>query len=223
MIVKGIEKSYEVVWDVKQGRFTCTCPHFEYRLASKPGAECKHITQARLDGLQEGKKRVLHSYIQAQAMFTKWYEILRPFTRNNMLRFCGSFRRHKQWVKDHDIVIYLDHEQTIEGLKKAITDNGGVISISGKHKIVFDDLDFPHDVRIVWFQEEFFSHVLHCTGSKEENIRLRKIAWDQGYKLSEHGLTVRDSDAEDKDVWYPESEQALYEKLGEEYVIPELR
>jgi SWIM zinc finger len=37
------EKSYTVRHDA--GHWTCTCPHFTYRLAPREGTRCKHIAR----------------------------------------------------------------------------------------------------------------------------------------------------------------------------------
>jgi len=63
------------------------------------------------------------------------------------------------------------------------------------------------------------SALQYFTGSKEHNVALRQIALDQGLSLSEWGFkTVKG----EKDIFTPREEE-VYEKLGLQWIPPELR
>ena len=74
------------------------------------------------------------------------------------------------------------------------------------------------DVRIVK-DEELGSALLYFTGSKQHNIELRNLAIEKGWKLNEYAL----SDAKSGEVIESRTEEAVYAKLGLEFIPPELR
>ncbi len=59
----------------------------------------------------------------------------------------------------------------------------------------------------------------HFTGSKAHNVQLREEAVGRGLSVSEHGIT----DTESGKVDLCETEEAVYKRLGYEYIEPELR
>ncbi|HNX40604.1 MAG TPA: PHP domain-containing protein, partial [Methanothrix sp.] len=74
------------------------------------------------------------------------------------------------------------------------------------------------DLRIV--EHRSFGTVLqYFTGSKEHNVRLRAIALNRGYSLSEYSLT-RLSDG--RDLFF-DREEEVYSSLGLPYIQPEMR
>jgi DNA polymerase (family 10) len=64
----------------------------------------------------------------------------------------------------------------------------------------------------------FGSAMQYFTGSKDHNIKVRKIAIDHNYKLNEYGLY-----SGDKDIMEGKNEDAIYRELGMDYVPPEMR
>lgn len=74
------------------------------------------------------------------------------------------------------------------------------------------------DVRIV--PPEAFGNLLqHFTGSAAHNTELREAAVAEGLHVSEHGIT----DDKTGEVECFDTEQGVYERLGYEYIEPELR
>ena len=74
------------------------------------------------------------------------------------------------------------------------------------------------DVRIV--PPEAFGNLLqHFTGSAAHNTQLREAAVAEGLHVSEHGIT----DEKTGEIERFDSEQGVYERLGYEYIEPELR
>ncbi|MEW5805752.1 MAG: DNA polymerase/3'-5' exonuclease PolX [Acidobacteriota bacterium] len=72
------------------------------------------------------------------------------------------------------------------------------------------------DLRVV-DEESFGSALQYFTGSKNHNIKLREIAKEKGYKLSEYGIFRNDDKVAGK------TEREVYEKLGMKWIPPELR
>jgi DNA polymerase (family 10) len=74
------------------------------------------------------------------------------------------------------------------------------------------------DLRIV--PPAAFGNLLqHFTGSQAHNVQLREDAVARGLSVSEHGIT----DTESGETTLCETEHAVYERLGYEFIEPELR
>jgi DNA polymerase (family X) len=83
---------------------------------------------------------------------------------------------------------------------------------------VFLKNDMQADIRVV-ADDEFGAAVQYFTGSKEHNVKVRQIAIDKGFKLSEYGLFDRNTG---KKVC-GKIEEEIYKKLGMDFIAPELR
>ena len=64
------------------------------------------------------------------------------------------------------------------------------------------------------------TYLIHFTGSAEHNVRLRAMARDQGWSLSEHGFTSLADPAERRTF---ATEEEAYAFLGLPWIPPELR
>ena len=73
------------------------------------------------------------------------------------------------------------------------------------------------DIRFVP-QVSYLSALVYFTGSKENNLEMRRKAQQLGYKLNEYGLFGRDAKRINFD-----SERDLYKKLGLTYKGPRSR
>ena len=68
----------------------------------------------------------------------------------------------------------------------------------------------------------YYTALLHFTGSGEFNRKLRDLAIELGYTLSQLGLYVVKNGKKVKQI-HIKSEQDIFEKLGLEYVPPDKR
>ena len=59
----------------------------------------------------------------------------------------------------------------------------------------------------------------HFTGSKAHNVALREDAVRRGFSVSEYGVT----EVETGEVFTAEGEEELYQRLGYQFIPPELR
>lgn len=134
------------------------------------------------------------------------------------IEFGGSYRRRSETIGDIDILIvsknpeksiqhFVDYEEVEKILGQG--DTKGSIWLKSKIQV---------DVRVVP-EASFGAAIQYFTGNKDHNVKLRNIAISKGYKLSEYGLYKRESD----ELVEGKSEQLIYEKLGLQYPIPELR
>lgn len=152
---------------------------------------------------------------------------------------CGSYRREKNFSNDIDILItkkgiksdsninYLDN--IVNQLKSNVRGNNNkplLIDHMTDNKITTKYMGFSKykdnpvrriDIRFVSY-DSFASALLYFTGSKDFNRKMRSIAKDKGYKLSEYGLF----DSNDEKVKL-KSEKAIFEFLDMDYVEPKDR
>lgn len=130
----------------------------------------------------------------------------------------GSLRRHRDMVKDIDLVVAsLEPEKVM----------GEFISLPGVHEVLQHGTTkgslrlyngLQADLRVV-APEAFASAFHHFTGSQPHHIRLRERAQRLGMRINEYGITRLASG----ETLHPESEEALYQQLGLAYIPPELR
>ncbi|MEW5694289.1 MAG: helix-hairpin-helix domain-containing protein, partial [Candidatus Hydrogenedentota bacterium] len=136
--------------------------------------------------------------------------------------YAGSLRRWKETVKDLDILVsgdtkiskrvmdvFTQMDNVLEILQKGDTKS----SVKLKNQLQVD-LRF---VRV----DCFGASLQYFTGSKEHNVALRSLAKDRGYKTNEYGLFYIKGKKEKKVAGA--DEKIFYQKLGMQYIEPELR
>ncbi|MBI5032623.1 MAG: DNA polymerase/3'-5' exonuclease PolX [Chloroflexi bacterium] len=132
----------------------------------------------------------------------------------------GSLRRMKQTIGDLDILVSADlpdHPKIIDAFVKLpqVQD----INAKGPTKasiIAVNGLQI--DLRVLE-PKNWGTALQYFTGSKEHNIAVRQIALSQGLSLSEWCFTTVKGENE---IFTP-TEQETYEKLGLQWIPPELR
>jgi DNA polymerase (family X) len=166
----------------------------------------EHAAQFLIDDAQETAERVLSE-------LKKLPQIIR-------ISVCGSLRRHKEVVRDVDVLVSAAADD-VKTIMKRFTCLPGVTRVLGqgdtKSSILFHN-GLQADLRIV--TDDQFPFALHYfTGSKEHNIVMRQRAIARKMKLNEYGLVMTDGS-----VAVPCKDEAeLFEKLGLQYIPPELR
>lgn len=131
----------------------------------------------------------------------------------------GSFRRTKETSKDLDFVIATTDVPAVKELLKETLDieemiaNGDTkMSVAlAKPERVDVDFRFVKD-------EEFVSTLHHFTGSKDHNIRMRQLAKECDWKISEYGV-----EKEDGSVTTYESEAAFFADFNLPFIPPSVR
>jgi DNA polymerase (family X) len=134
------------------------------------------------------------------------------------VELAGSARRWADSVKDLDIVAASSDPVA---LVKAFCESPAVdvVSASGPAGAkVLTHTGLPVDLRIV--PEEAFGNLLqHFTGSGRHNEALRTAAVKRGLHVSEYGI----ADDETGDSLAYTTEEEVYERLGLQWIPPELR
>lgn len=157
-----------------------------------------------------------------------------------IVELCGSYRREKTHSNDIDVLIskkdvYMNSkaknhlERIIQKLKKPLKRNNNqplIIDSMTDKKIKTKYMGFSKllnnpprriDIRFVPY-DSYYSALLYFTGSGEFNKKMRNIAKDKGYKLSEYGLFDKNGN-----VIKVSSERDIFKELNMEYLPPRLR
>jgi len=139
-----------------------------------------------------------------------------PGVRN--LTPAGSVRRFKETVGDIDLMGTADDPEAVilafvrlPLVKQVLAQGPTKASVVAANGLQVDLRFVEHD--------SFGSLLQYFTGSREHNIILRERAVKQGLKLSEYGITDRTTDRLEKFA----SEEAFYQRLGLQYIPPEIR
>jgi DNA polymerase (family 10) len=130
----------------------------------------------------------------------------------------GSARRRKETFRDLDIIATAtDAEALIDYFTKL----KWVIEIVAKgptKATVLSNEGLRFDLRVV--PPESYGNLLqHFTGSKDHNVALRERAVKDGLSVSEYSITVVETEEELRFA----TEEEVYERLGYQFIPPELR
>jgi DNA polymerase (family 10) len=137
----------------------------------------------------------------------------------------GSIRRWRPTIGDVDVLVgSTDAEAVVErfadweGLDRVIE--------SGETKASAYADDVRVDLRIV-DPSEFGAALQYFTGSKDHNVAVRNRAIERDLKVNEYGVfdveDVEDDDQRAGELVASETEEAVYDALGMDWVPPELR
>jgi DNA polymerase (family 10) len=130
----------------------------------------------------------------------------------------GSARRRKETFRDLDIIATANDP---EALIDYFTKLKWVIEVVAKgptKATVLSNEGLRFDLRVV--PPESYGNLLqHFTGSKDHNLALRERAVKQGLSVSEYSITVVETGEELRF----EDEGEVYERLGYQFIPPELR
>jgi DNA polymerase (family 10) len=134
------------------------------------------------------------------------------------VELAGSARRMRETVADLDVVAGSDDPAALSEALASWPTVAEVLARGGTKTVVRLASGLQVDLRVVP-PADFATLLHHCTGAKAHHVKLRGLARDRGYTLSEWGLERLDGGGK---VPIP-SEDALYAALGMAPVPPELR
>jgi DNA polymerase (family 10) len=138
--------------------------------------------------------------------------------------YAGSLRRMKETIGDIDLLatVQPSFAKASEGRRKvmdAFVNLDGIIKVWDygltKSSVRFDR-KIDVDLRVV-DDDEFGSALQYFTGSKDHNIKTRKLAMEKNLKLNEYGVF------KGKKLIAGKTEEEVYKVIGLSYIEPELR
>jgi DNA polymerase (family 10) len=144
---------------------------------------------------------------------------LRELSQIKRINLAGSIRRRRPTIGDVDILITVtgDNMEVMDYFT-GMDDVKSVRAKGPRKSTVILRNNLHVDLMII--EEETYGAALqYFTGNKAHNIKLRNIALDKAWKLSEYGLV----DKETENMIAGETEGEIYEALGLQYIPPELR
>lgn len=154
--------------------------------------------------------------------------------RVKQVEIAGSLRRMRETVGDVDLVCAVKQDADAPAVSKLFSEFPEVDRVLGqgptKCSIVTKG-GLQVDLRIVP-ADNFGASLLYFTGSKDHNVKMRGMAQDDGMTLNEWGLyKLADYDKAKKETGKSppikavasKTELEIYEKLGMQYVEPEMR
>ncbi len=151
-------------------------------------------------------------YTQALAIRDK----LTEKAPGSSVEICGSIRRRKEVIRDMDILVAGGDRDALSLAFTTLTEIEEIYLTGDTKTSVRLISGIDADLRIVE-PHEFPFALMYFTGSKEHNVRLRGIAKQLGLKLNEYGLFHGET------FVAADSEKQVYERLGLQYVPPEIR
>jgi DNA polymerase (family 10) len=183
------------------------------------GAKVEERVLASLEQLGEpgeGPGRLLLSKVKPIA--EELAAALREHPAANKVEVAGSVRRWAETCKDVDLIATADDPTALSEHLAAhpLIAAAGTAGANGVRAQTHNGVSV--DLRIVP-PSNFGNLLQHFTGSKAHNVQLREDAVSRGLSVSEHGIT----ESESGEVELCESEEAVYERLGYDYIEPELR
>jgi DNA polymerase (family X) len=187
------------------------------RLRSLPGlgARTEERILKALDEKPQERRTLLATALPAVLAVV---QVLKEHPASTEVSEAGSVRRRTETVRDLDIIATAKDPGA---LTDYFTKLHWVSAVEAKGKtkatvVSHDGLRF--DLRVV--PPESYGNLLqHFTGSKAHNVELREDAVRRGLSVSEYGV----KDLETGEVFTARGEAELYERLGYEWIPPELR
>ncbi len=190
------------------------------RLKDVPGfgAKAEENVMAALASGADGRPKARMLLSKALAVGEELVASLRDHPAALRVELAGSARRWVDTVKDLDIVAAAADPKALAEHFCALQ-AVDVVHTSGEAGAkVLTHSGLPVDLRIV--PEEAFGNLLqHFTGSGKHNEALRTAAVRRGLHVSEYGI----ADDASGDSIACETEEQVYERLGMQWIPPELR
>ncbi|MCJ7489052.1 MAG: DNA polymerase/3'-5' exonuclease PolX, partial [Thermoplasmata archaeon] len=147
-----------------------------------------------------------------------YVEHLRSRLSIETISICGSLRRGRETIGDIDILVGSGDS---EDVTSAFVDYPAVenVLLSGSTKSSVEiQGGLQVDLRVVEL-ESYGAALQYFTGSKEHNVRVRRLGVEMGLKVNEYGVFERSSNRRVAG----DSEHGVYESLGLTFIPPELR
>ncbi len=183
---------------------------------------------AILDGIEQLERRQQRMRLgEAERVVDGIVAELRDTPGVHALVSAGSFRRRRETIGDLDLLASTDDPGALVGRLTGLPSVDRVLG-SGPHKASVRLRDGPQVDLMVMPPGEEGTYLVHFTGSKEHNVRLRSRARERGWSLSEKGYLRLDPDGEPlvgptAELRTFATEDEAYAFLGLAWVPPELR
>lgn len=143
-------------------------------------------------------------------------EDLKEATGIEDITLAGSIRRWRETIGDVDILALSAHPGPVVEAFTTLPRVAEVLAAGSTKASVRTKDGLQIDLRVVP-GSAYGAALNYFTGSQAHNVRLRGLAQSKGLKLNEYGLYREERRVAGR------TEEAIYKKLGMQYVPPELR
>lgn len=193
------------------------CREHKLRELPRMGAKLEDKVLRGIESYRKSAGRFLLSF--GQRVADELLAEIRAFPGIERAEPAGSLRRGRETIGDLDLLVtgpnaesVLDHVAKHPKVQDVLGQGANKASILfGLERLQVDVRALPH--------ESFGAAMQYFTGSKEHNVVLRTNAIRQGLTLNEYGLYELEGNASVAG----EQEADVYNRLGYEWIPPELR
>jgi DNA polymerase (family 10) len=172
-----------------------------------------------LEGIARLERKITRVLLhEADEMIADLLASLRRIRGVVRIEPAGSLRRRRPTIGDLDLlaaterpkelITALDRLKQVDRVLSAGTDKSSIVLAAGLQ------VDLMVCPPAAWG-----THLVHFTGSKEHNVKLRGMALDRGLSLSEKGFKA----IETGDLLLDATEEDVYARLDLPWIAPELR
>ncbi|MFA5156076.1 MAG: DNA polymerase/3'-5' exonuclease PolX [Candidatus Omnitrophota bacterium] len=213
------------------GPKTAKLLHEQLQVKSLSGLE-KAIRSKKLEGLPGIKQKSIENIVKGIAILKEGRqrmslavakqvsdEFIRPLEKlpeTENISAAGSLRRRKETVRDIDILVTSRKPEKIMGVFIKLPPVKDVLAHGLTKSAVRTKDGVQVDCRVVEARS-FGAALVYFTGSKNFNIKLRKLAIKKGLKVNEYGVFKKDK------FICGGSEEEVFKALGMKFIEPELR
>lgn len=189
----------------------------EHKIRRLPGfgAQSEEKILKGIEFYKQGSGRFILGFIIP--LVEKLTEYLKSHPSVKEVVPAGSYRRKKETIGDIDILAISDKPEEIMEHFVSFPEVEYVHAKGPTKTMVRLKIGLDVDLRVVE-EDSFGAALAYFTGSKDHNIAMRELAIKKGWKLNEYGLF----DEKGKKI-AGKTEEEIYEKLGLEWIPPELR
>ncbi len=181
-------------------------------------------TQSRiLDAIQYFKMQAGRMLLpEATTQAREVMEYLKKSGNFKKIEPAGSLRRGRETVGDLDILTVADNSRKAMDHFVSYSRVQDILAKGPTKSSILMKSGSQVDLRVI-DRSCFGAAFLYFTGSKAHNIKLRTVAKNKGYKVSEHGIFKVDPLSKKEKLTAGKTEKAVYRVLGMEWIPPELR
>lgn len=180
------------------------------------GEKTEKMLEEGISFVKTNPRRFL--YAQAVPIVNKILASLGKLSYVEKMEIAGSFRRGKETVGDLDFLAISNTPEKVMKAFISLPDVSDVLAKGMTKSSIRLTNGLQVDLRVL-NKKEFGSALLYFIGNKEHNVEIRRLALSKGYTLSEYGLFA----VKGKKWIAGRTEQEVYDKLGLQYLEPELR
>ena len=167
-----------------------------------------------IDIVKRGRLRM--TIEQATLLSTVFLSSLKKIPETEDITAAGSLRRKAESIGDIDILISSKKPGKILDAFVKLPEVKSILGKGSTKSSILTKNDIQIDCRVVE-EKSFGAALIYFTGSKDFNIKIRKLAIKKGLKINEYGLFKKDK------FLFGSTEKEVFKALGMDFIEPELR